>query len=113
MSSPEVLSAAVTGVFLVVVTVLTVLLPRLLARQGRDLRAVRDQVQNSHGTNLRDDIDALRYEMRYGFGLVHERLHKLENDGRQERGRVAQRETQDDRRRAGYGQPVDFERHER
>lgn len=100
--SADVLAAVVSGTFLVLATVLTIALPRLIA-QGRDLREVKNQVKNSHGTNLRDDLDALRYEMRYGFGLVFERLHKLESDGRQERGRVAERETEDDRRRAGDG----------
>jgi hypothetical protein len=75
----EVLTALVSGVFLTLASVITVALPRLLA-QGRDIREVRTQVQNSHGTNLRDDLDALRLEMRHGFGTVHARLQKLEEN---------------------------------
>lgn len=74
----EVLVSLVSGVFLVLATVITVALPRLLA-QGRDIAEVKDQVQNSHKTNLRDDLDALRIELRHGFGEVHERLERLEN----------------------------------
>jgi hypothetical protein len=34
---------------------------------------VRDQVQNSHGTNLRDDLDALRATVIDGFASVEKR----------------------------------------
>lgn len=76
--SPEVWSALVTGCFLVLVTVITITLPRLLA-QGRDIAEVKDQVKNSHRTNLRDDLDALRYEVRAGFSEIHDRMSKLED----------------------------------
>lgn len=48
--------------------------------QGRRLdklhaktEVVRDQVQNSHGTNLRDDLDGIRGEMREGFRSIEDR----------------------------------------
>lgn len=51
-------------------TVLAVLIP-LMWRQGRKLNAVHEQVTNSHPTNLRDDIDSLRNEVRSGFAALH------------------------------------------
>jgi hypothetical protein len=72
------MAAIVTGVFLLLVTVISIALPRLLA-QGRDIAAVKDQVQNSHKTNLRDDLDALRIEIRHEFTQVHDRLGRLED----------------------------------
>lgn len=76
--SPEVWAALVSGFFLLLVAVVSIVLPKLLA-QGRDIKEVKHQVKNSHGTNLRDDIDALRYEVRGGFHEIHSRLHRLEN----------------------------------
>lgn len=73
-----VLATIISGIFALLVAVVSIALPKFLA-QGRDLAEVKYQVKNSHGTNLRDDIDALRYEMRHGFHQVHERLHTLEN----------------------------------
>lgn len=90
--SPEVWAALVTGVFLVLVTIITATLPRLL-RQGRDIAEVKDQVKNSHGTNLRDDLDALRYEMRGGFARVFEHMGEVRTDllaERAERLRLAE-----------------------
>lgn len=37
-----------------------VVLPLMWRAHGRRLDAITDQVQNSHGTNLRDDIDFIR-----------------------------------------------------
>lgn len=91
--SPEVQAAVASGAFLLMATLVTVLLPKLW-RQSRDIREVKDQVQNSHGTNLRDDIDAFRYEVRAGFGQVHQRLNVMHLDiatERQERLRLAER----------------------
>lgn len=67
--------ALVTGVF----GLLAVLVPHLL-RQNKKLNAVHEQVTNSHQSNLRDDIDGIRNEMRHGFGQLHFRLNLLQND---------------------------------
>jgi hypothetical protein len=50
---------------------------RQIASGAANIEAVREQVQNSHKTNLRDDIDSLRDEMRQGFRLVHEAVHDV------------------------------------
>ena len=76
--SPEIWAALVSGFFLLLVAIVSILLPKLLS-QGRDIREVKHQVKNSHGTNLRDDLDALRMEVRAGFHQVHVRMHRLEN----------------------------------
>lgn len=77
--SPEVLAALVSGIFLLLVAVVSILLPRLL-RQGRDIAEVKYQVKNSHRTNLRDDLDALRQEMRGGFSRVFEHMGEVRTD---------------------------------
>ena len=76
--TPEIWAAIVSGFFLLLVAAVTIVLPKVLA-QGRDIREVKHQVKNSHGTNLRDDLDALRMEVRAGFHQVHVRMHRLEN----------------------------------
>lgn len=73
------IEALITGVFGLLVAVISIVLPRLL-RQGRDIAEVKYQVKNSHGTNLRDDLDALFIEVRTGFGLMHDRLNTLHTD---------------------------------
>jgi hypothetical protein len=62
---PTVQAAAITGLCAVLVA-LTGVVVELLRRQQKAIGAVkahaeatRDQVQNSHGTNLRDDVDKL------------------------------------------------------
>lgn len=85
----EVLVAAVTGMFGLV----AVLLPHLL-RQNRKLNDVHEQVANSHQSNLRDDIDVIRNELRQGFGQMNYRLNLLHADlahERQERIDLAER----------------------
>lgn len=54
--------AFITSGFALVGTLAALIVPRQ-RRQGRQLELVREQVQNSHGTNLRDDIDALAHRM--------------------------------------------------
>lgn len=75
--SPDVMAAFVTGIFGLLAAVAMVALPKVLA-QARDIAEVKDQVKNSHGTNLRDDLDSLRKEVRHGFSEVHARLNNLE-----------------------------------
>lgn len=53
---PPVQAAIATSAATVVVALIGVAL-ELLRRSHKKLGAVRDQVENSHGTNLRDDID--------------------------------------------------------
>lgn len=60
-------------------TIGAVALP-LLLRQNRKLDAVHEQVSNSHESNLRDDIDAIRQEVARGFGQMHHRLNLLQSD---------------------------------
>jgi hypothetical protein len=40
----------------------------------RPLRAVHDQVKNNHDTNLRNDLDDIRDDIREGFAAVHHRM---------------------------------------
>lgn len=75
--SPEVWAALVSGFFLLLVAIVSIVLPKLLA-QGRDIKEVKYQVKNSHRTNLRDDLDGLRSELRREFGQIHQRLDALE-----------------------------------
>lgn len=77
--SEAVMVALVSGAFLLLTTMVTVMVPKLW-RQSRDIAEVKDQVQNSHGTNLRDDLDALRYEMRGGFARVFEHMGEVRTD---------------------------------
>jgi hypothetical protein len=41
-------------------TVLAVVLPLMWKAHGRRLDAITEQVSNSHGSNLRDDLDFIR-----------------------------------------------------
>lgn len=77
--SDEVLAALISGMFLLLVAITSILLPRLF-RQGRDIAEVKFQVKNSHRTNLRDDLDALRHEMRGGFARVFEHMGEVRTD---------------------------------
>lgn len=74
---PIVLAAFISSGFLLVCTLATLIVPRLL-QHSKALAAVQEQVQNSHETNLRDDIDAIHEEVRKGFRLVNERLDSHE-----------------------------------
>lgn len=65
----DILVAFVTSGCALVATLITVIVPRIwkntreLKEQTLTLDAVRAQVQNDHGTNLRDDIDAIAHRM--------------------------------------------------
>lgn len=52
----EILVAIVAGVF----GLLSITAQQLLARARKDMAVVKEQVANSHGTNLRDDLDFIR-----------------------------------------------------
>lgn len=49
------------------------------------LKAVHEQVQNSHSTNLREDIDEIRDLVKGGFSKVDRRLDGLQEELRTER----------------------------
>jgi len=55
---PSVQVAIITGICTVLVALIGVAV-ELLRRQHKALGAVAHQVQNTHGTNLRDDVDTL------------------------------------------------------
>jgi hypothetical protein len=76
--SDTVQAALVSGVFLVLVAIVS-LVPQLV-RQHRDVREIRDQVSNSHKTNMRDDIDLLHRSVTWGFQAVHHRLDNVQSD---------------------------------
>jgi hypothetical protein len=57
--SPPVLAAFITGGCALVATLLGLIVPALL-KHGRVMETVRAQVQNDHGSNLRDDLDLIR-----------------------------------------------------
>lgn len=91
--SDGVLIAFITSGCALVGVLVTVIAPRVI-RQGRALDEVRDQVSNSHGTNLRDDLDLIRDEMRAGFHLLTDRLSDVATDlawERRERMDLAER----------------------
>lgn len=52
-------AAFVSGGCVLVATLISVVLPKLW-KQGRAIHEVREQVSNSHGSNLRDDLDLVR-----------------------------------------------------
>lgn len=51
----------------------------------REVTQVRTQVQNSHETNLRDDIDEMRKEIRAGFEETREDIGGIRSEIRTER----------------------------
>lgn len=51
-----VMVAAVTGLF----GLLSIIVQQLLARARKDMAIVKEQIANTHDTNLRDDIDFIR-----------------------------------------------------
>lgn len=52
----EIVVAVVAGLF----GLLSIIAQQLLARAKKDMAEVKEQVSNSHGTNLRDDLDFIR-----------------------------------------------------
>jgi hypothetical protein len=76
--SDAVLAALISAFALIAVALIGVLaqnvkLGRRIDRVHDKAEVVRDQVQNSHGTNLRDDIDSLRTTVAEGFDRVERR----------------------------------------
>lgn len=49
-------AAVAAGVF----GLLSIIVQQLLARARKDMAVVKEQIANSHGTNLRDDLDFIR-----------------------------------------------------
>jgi len=89
--SDAVLSAWISGGLALAGVLTTVILPKIL-KQGRAIHAVREQVQNSHGTNLRDDLD----QVLYGIGHITEQIADIRTDlawERRERMDLAERLT--------------------
>jgi hypothetical protein len=98
LARPEVLTAlgamvvAIIGVVTAGFVALSRMLTRRLDQQGEHVAEVKEQVSNSHGTNLRNDMDEIRdlviaqgEEMREGFrrmdhqfGEVHDRQIQTE-----------------------------------
>ncbi|MEU4155688.1 DUF2746 domain-containing protein [Actinoplanes sp. NPDC026670] len=56
--------AAIVTTFGTIAVALIGIILELLRRNHKKLGAVKDQVQNSHSTNLRDDIDVVIAELR-------------------------------------------------
>ena len=54
--SPEIVVALIG----LVATVLAVVIPLMWRAHGRKLSDIKYQVENNHGTNLRDDLDFIR-----------------------------------------------------
>lgn len=52
----DVVVATVAGCF----GLLSIVVQQLLARAKKDMAVVKEQIANSHGTNLRDDLDFIR-----------------------------------------------------
>lgn len=83
MIDPEIQTALISAAGAVAVAVVGVV---GLRWQGRHLKEVRHQVANSHETNLRDDLDGMRDDIRlvlegqkqFAKDLGHEREERLE-----------------------------------
>jgi uncharacterized membrane protein len=66
LADPQVVSSFIVAGFALVGVLAGLIVPRLhrntreLKAQAGTLESVREQVQNSHGTNLRDDLDFIR-----------------------------------------------------
>lgn len=87
--SDGLMAAWVSGGCGLVATLLAVVVPKLW-KAGRVQAEIRDQVSNSHGTNLRDDLDIVRDLVLE----VHTELRDLRTDlawERRERADVSRR----------------------
>jgi archaellum component FlaC len=69
----------------------------LAAIFGRQLGRIRRQVENSHSTNLRDDIDNQHREVMGQLGRVADRLEGTASDIRGIRKDIGRLESKDDR----------------
>lgn len=93
--STEIVVALITGGLGLIAAVLAAAIPRL-HRQTKALEVVREQVQNTHTTNMRDDLDLIRDEMRNGFTQLREAVRNVHIDlawERRERIDLAERLT--------------------
>jgi len=91
----EILVALITGGLGLVAAISAATIPRI-HRQGRALEVVKEQVVNSHRTNLRDDLDVIRDEMREGFRALADAISNVNTDlawERRERMDLAERLT--------------------
>jgi archaellum component FlaC len=69
----------------------------LAAILGRQLGRIRKQVENSHSTNLRDDMDSQHREVMGQLGRVADRLEGTASDIRGIRKDIGRLESKDDR----------------
>jgi hypothetical protein len=74
----DVIVAVIGSVGAVLAASAAVVLPVWMRSHTRLLRGIKDQVANGHQTNLRDDLDSLRYEVRGGFASVNQRIDRIE-----------------------------------
>jgi hypothetical protein len=58
---------------------------RQIAESAADVKEVKEQVVNSHPTNLRADLDGIREDMRQGFTILHDTIHDIRVDAAWER----------------------------
>lgn len=89
MATPEVV-AALVALAVAICSVVTLQLKALSARLRQRIDAVhesaeaaRSQVENHHGTNLRDDVDQLARQVREGMQAIREAQNRA--DARAER----------------------------
>lgn len=85
MLAPEI-AVAIVGAF----SVVTVAFVQRSGAMARDVRETREQVQNSHGTNLRDDLDAMHHTILSVLRSV-EGLHEDTRVASQERKAISAR----------------------
>ena len=64
-------------IILALIALIGVLGAAWLQSTRSDLRRIRTQVENSHDTNLRDDIDGVRDEFRSGFLAIQTSISLL------------------------------------
>lgn len=87
--SPEISVAAITASCAFIGAIVVALIQRN-ATIADDIRATKEQVQNSHETNLRDDLDAMHETIRVVLRSV-EGLHEEIRTERTERIAVSNR----------------------
>lgn len=75
----------IISLFSLIGTVAPILLARASKSHSTQLEDIKEQVKNSHGTNLRDDIDGLAKLSREGFFSIHRDLHGIREELRTER----------------------------
>jgi len=68
---------------------------RKLDAVAEDAAAARDQVQNTHKTNMRHDLDVIRDEMRDGFARLSRDTTEIRADQALIHGQIAQLNSSD------------------